>query len=108
MQEAVDWFERGRSNQRFTRPASNTSCAMKDSRLRRFRCVSGLAAATVGGLVVLDCELIWTLLFSLPMRSISYSFSPMLAYRTLGPWLLSPLTENRLYSPHALRREMAS
>jgi len=43
-----------------------------------------LAAAAVGGLVVLGYEVVWTRLLSLPMRSFSYSFSLMLALFLLG------------------------
>jgi spermidine synthase len=61
-----------------------------------------LAAAAMGGAVVLGYEVVWTRLLSLPMRSFSYSFSLMLSLFLLGlvlGALTLPVLERRVRDP---------
>lgn len=51
-----------------------------DARLRS----ATLAATALGGAAMLGCEVVWTRLLVLPMRSFGYSFSLMLALFLLG------------------------
>jgi spermidine synthase len=63
-----------------------------------------LAAAAIGGAVVLGYEVVWTRLLSLPMRSFSYSFSLMLSLFLLGlvlGALTLPVLERRVRDPVA-------